>query len=167
MTTSGGGLKKSDISEQQGINSVCFRNSEKFCILYTIAAFGYMCPLSRKRYRYNTIRYAGRDYFRAGKYFVTICTAGASHATPLLPRDTTYTANETMSSISPKPGSLSVVVRSYKSVVTKHAHKFDSHFSWQRGFYDNIICASGQLSRIRKYISENVQNRDKNGNQTG
>ena len=92
---------------------------------------------------------------------------GALHATPLHPHDATSPLNETMSSISPGSGSLSVVVRSYKSAVTKHAHKSDSSFSWQRGFYDNIICTSGQLARIRKYISENVQNRDKNGNLTG
>jgi len=66
--------------------------------------------------------------------------------------------NETMSSISPKSGSLSVVVRSYKSAVTKNVHKSDNHFSWQRGYYDNIICTIGQLKRIRKYVLENPQN---------
>jgi len=77
--------------------------------------------------------------------------AGALHATPLHQHDATPPANETMSSISPKSGSLSVVVRSYKSAVTKHEHKFDIGFSWQRGFYYVIICTSGQMSRIRKY----------------
>ena len=136
-----------------------------------------MCPGYRNRYRYNSLRYAGRDYSRPGKYFVKICTAqktkwfgsvinskmhlseighiasqmwyeipvhfpfigldafvvmpnhihgiivinrfigtpivGALHATPLPPNDTTYLSNETMSFISPKSGSLSVVVRSY------------------------------------------------------
>ena len=52
-----------------------FWNSEKFCILYKIAAFGVMCSLFRKRFRYNSLRYAGRDYSLPGKYFVTICTA--------------------------------------------------------------------------------------------
>lgn len=66
-----------------------------------------------------------------------------------------------MSSISPKSGSLSVVIRSYKSVVTKYAHKVDSGFSWQSGFYDTIICTTGQLSRIRKYILNNPKNWDK------
>ena len=65
---------------------------------------------------------------------------GALHATPLLPQDVTTLKNEMMSSNSPKSGSLSVVVRSYKSAVTKYAHKFDGGFSWQPGFYDNIIC---------------------------
>ena len=38
----------------------------------------------------------------------------ALHATPLQPPDAKFLKNETMSSISPKPGSLSVVERSYK-----------------------------------------------------
>ena len=63
-----------------------------------------------------------------------------------------------MSFISPKSGSLSVIVRSYKSAVTKHVHRLDSYFSWQRGFYDAIICTTGQLSRTRKYILNNIQN---------
>ena len=181
-----------------------------------------MCSLFRNRFRYNSLRYTGRDYSLPGKYFVTICTAqktewfgrvingkmdlsemghiasqmwyeipvhfpfidldafvimpnhihgiivinrfirtpivGALHATPLLPNDATDQSNETMSFISPKSGSLSVIVRSYKSAVTKHVHRLDSHFSWQRGFYDTIICTSGQLSRIRIYILNNIQN---------
>jgi REP element-mobilizing transposase RayT len=82
---------------------------------------------------------------------------GALHATPLLPHDTTHLVDKTISSISPKSGSLSVAVRSYKSAVTKHAHKFDTNFSWQPGYYDTIICTTGQLSRIRKYILDNTQ----------
>jgi putative transposase len=93
--------------------------------------------------------------------FIGSSTAGALHATPLPHHDTTHPANEIMSSISPKPGSLSVVVRSYKSAVTKHVHKLENSFSWQRGFHDNIICTTGQLSRIRKYILDNAQNRHK------
>ena len=85
---------------------------------------------------------------------------GVLHATPLLPHDATHLVNKTMSSISPKSGSLSVVVRSYKSAVTKYAHKYDTIFSWQPGYYDTIICTTGQLSRIRRYISDNAQNWD-------
>jgi REP element-mobilizing transposase RayT len=82
---------------------------------------------------------------------------GALHATPLLQHDATHLVNKNMSSISPKSGSLSVVVRSYKSAVTKQDHMLDSNFSWQRGFFDSIICTTGQLSRIRKYILDNTQ----------
>jgi putative transposase len=63
--------------------------------------------------------------------------AGSLHAT-ILPQ-----INKTMSSISPKSGSLSVVVRSYKSAVAKYSHKLDSSFSWQPNFHDNIICTKG------------------------
>jgi len=63
--------------------------------------------------------------------FIGTPMVGALHATPLLSHDTTHLTDKTMSSISPKSGSLSVVVRSYKSVVTKRAHKFDTNFSWQ------------------------------------
>jgi putative transposase len=80
---------------------------------------------------------------------------GSLHATILPPPQPQI--NKIMSSISPKSGSLSVVVRSYKSAITKHSHKLDSSFSWQPNFHDNIICTKGQLSRIRKYISENPQ----------
>ncbi len=85
---------------------------------------------------------------------------GALHATPLPTPDNTPDKNVTMSSISPKSGTLSVVIRSYKSAVTKHAHMFYSGFSWQSGFYDNIICTTGQLSRIRKYILNNPHDWD-------
>jgi REP element-mobilizing transposase RayT len=92
--------------------------------------------------------------------FIGTSIVGALHATPLLSHDTTHMSGKTMSSISPKSGSLSVVVRSYKSAVTKHVHRLNSHFSWQHGYYDTIICTTGQLSRIRKYISDNAQNWD-------
>jgi hypothetical protein len=43
--------------------------------LNKFAAFGFMCSQFRNRYRYNSLRYSGRDYSLPGKYFVTICTA--------------------------------------------------------------------------------------------
>jgi REP element-mobilizing transposase RayT len=90
--------------------------------------------------------------------FTVKTIVGALHATPLPPHDAAHSVNENMSFISPKPGSLSVVIRSYKLAVTKHAHKFDSNFSWQPRFYDSIICTTEQLFRIRKYILDNAQN---------
>jgi len=56
---------------------------------------------------------------------------GALHATPLPPPDAKFLKNEIMSFISPKSGSLSVDVRSYKSAVKNNAHKFDNGFSRQ------------------------------------
>jgi REP element-mobilizing transposase RayT len=83
---------------------------------------------------------------------------GALHATPLQPPEAKFLKNKTMSAISPKSGSLSVIVRSYKSAVTKNAHKFDNKFYWQPGFYDTIICTTGQLKRIKKYVLDNPKN---------
>jgi hypothetical protein len=45
-----------------------------------------------------------------------------------------------------------------KSAVTTHVHRLNSHFSWQRGFYDTINCTTSQLKRIRKYVLDNPQN---------
>jgi len=50
---------------------------------------------------------------------------GTLHATSLQP-----VPNEFMSYISPKPGSLATVIRSYKSAVSKNVHLIDSDFSW-------------------------------------
>jgi len=71
-----------------------------------------------------------------------------------------------MSAISPKPGSLSVVIGSYKSIVAKTAHKKLSHlgFAWQSRFYDRIIRNDESLNKIREYIQTNPQmwERDRN-----
>lgn len=81
---------------------------------------------------------------------------GSLHATTLQPQDNNYVKDLTKSLISPKSGSLSVVIRSYKSAVTRYARMVDSDFSWQSGFYDSIICTARQLARVRKYIENNL-----------
>lgn len=73
------------------------------------------------------------------------------HATSLLRSD----QSEFMSIISPKPGSLQTVIRSYKSAVSKLVHQFDPHFSWQPRYYDHLIRSDQELHRIRKYIIDN------------
>jgi len=80
------------------------------------------------------------------------------HATDLPSHDNDPQKNTTMSLLSPKSGSLSVVIRSYKSAVTRYARMVDCDFSWQSGFYDSIICTAGQLARVRKYIENNPLN---------
>jgi len=60
-----------------------------------------------------------------------------------------------MSAISPKPGSLSVIIRSYKSAVTNHVRKINPRFGWQSRFYEHIIKDMNDLERIRKYIRTN------------
>jgi REP element-mobilizing transposase RayT len=63
--------------------------------------------------------------------------------------------NEFMSSISPKPGSLATVIRSYKSAVSKNIHLSDHNFSWQPRYYDHIIHSDRELDLIRNYIINN------------
>lgn len=60
-----------------------------------------------------------------------------------------------MSDISPKPGSISTIIRSYKSAVTKHARKIDSNFGWQTRFHDHIIRDTRAFDRISNYIKNN------------
>ena len=66
--------------------------------------------------------------------------------------------NEKMANISPKQGSISTIIRSYKSVVSKNAHFIHTDFSWQSRFHDHIIRNSGEFERIQNYIANNILN---------
>ncbi|EPR66285.1 transposase [Cyclobacterium qasimii] len=66
--------------------------------------------------------------------------------------------NEQMSKISPKPGSISTIIRSYKSAVTKQARLINANFTWQARFHDHIIRNSASFERIQHYISTNPLN---------
>ncbi|HSD08988.1 transposase [Flavobacterium sp.] len=66
--------------------------------------------------------------------------------------------NEQMAKISPKSGTISAIMRSYKSVVTKNAHPIHTDFSWQERFHDHIIRNSDSFERIQNYIADNVSN---------
>ncbi len=61
-----------------------------------------------------------------------------------------------MSDISPKPGSLSAIVRSYKAAVT-HRCRVEGHdtFAWQSRFYDRIIRDQHALDAARTYVRYN------------
>ena len=78
------------------------------------------------------------------------------HATSL--RQPPPTKNGFMASISPKPGSLATIIRSYKSAVSKNVHKQNPDFSWQPRYYDHLIRSNNELDRIRKYIIDNPIN---------
>ncbi|MBM4176972.1 MAG: transposase [Ignavibacteria bacterium] len=66
------------------------------------------------------------------------------------------TIKNKFSEISPKSNSLSAIIRSFKSAVTKNAHKNGYvSFQWQSRFYDRIIRNANELFRIRKYIEQN------------
>ncbi len=80
---------------------------------------------------------------------------GALHATPLL------VVNNKMSEISPKKGSLSVIIRSYKSVVTRESRTINPDFGWQANYYDRIIRNYEEYLRIEEYIHFNPENWNK------
>jgi putative transposase len=65
--------------------------------------------------------------------------------------------------ISPKSGSVSTIIRSYKSVCTKHIHQAfpDLNFEWQTRFWDNIVQSETSFNNITQYIINNPQNWDK------
>ena len=60
-----------------------------------------------------------------------------------------------MSNISPKTGSISSVIRSFKSAVTKYANKNNIPFKWQTRFHDRVIRDEKELFNIQRYIIEN------------
>ena len=69
----------------------------------------------------------------------------------------TSRVNPYFSSISPKSSSVSSIIRSYKSAVTKRCHENGhNHFAWQSRFYDHIIRDEEELYNVRKYVEQNV-----------
>ncbi|NTW32963.1 MAG: transposase [Bacteroidetes bacterium] len=85
-------------------------------------------------------------------------SVGSLHATTPQDQDPQMQKNEFMANISPKTGSLSSVIRSYKSAVTKYAN--DNHIpsGWQTRFYDHIVRNSEECQRIFDYINNNPKN---------
>ncbi len=76
------------------------------------------------------------------------------HATSL--RSTQQsTTDEFMASISPKSDSVSTIIRSYKSAVTKHTHRLGFDFAWQTRFHDHIIRDNISFENIQTYINKN------------
>ena len=55
----------------------------------------------------------------------------------------------------PGKNNISSIIGSYKSMVTKNAHKISKQFEWQAGFYDHIIKSNREFDRIRQYIDDN------------
>jgi len=62
------------------------------------------------------------------------------------------------SRISPRKGSLSVVVRTFKAAVTTECRKKGyTDYCWQSRFHDHIIRNEQSLNKIREYIRTNPQ----------
>ena len=71
----------------------------------------------------------------------------------------TYDLSTAMSGISPKAGSLSVVLRSYKAAVSRWCRSNGyASFAWQSRFYEHIIRTDDALHQIRQYIHNNPTN---------
>ena len=68
--------------------------------------------------------------------------------------------NEFFSKISPKSGSISTILGSFKSVCTKHINLAfpDLKFDWQERFWDNIIRDDVAFENISNYIINNPKN---------
>lgn len=77
--------------------------------------------------------------------------------TPGLKRVSTK-KNNTMSSIAPEKGSLSTIIRSFKSAVTRTSRLFNPDFEWQSRYHDHIIRDEKTLNKIRQYIIQNPLN---------
>ncbi|WP_198175257.1 hypothetical protein [Spirosoma telluris] len=56
---------------------------------------------------------------------------------------------------------VSSIIGSYKSAVTKHAHRLGFDFEWQPRFHDHIIRNDIDYQRINDYIESNPENWDK------
>jgi len=63
--------------------------------------------------------------------------------------------NQKMKAIIPKPGSISVIIRSFKSATSKHARKLNPEFNWQERFYDRIIRNEREFLNVKTYIKNN------------
>ena len=77
------------------------------------------------------------------------------HATSLPRSNNVKLSNEWFSDISPKRGTLSVVVRSFKSAATHQIRKIKPQFQWQANYHDRIIRSDRELRAVRKYIRNN------------
>lgn len=66
--------------------------------------------------------------------------------------------NDFLSKISPKSGSVSTIIRSYKSVVSKNSRLINSDFNWQSLFHDHVIRNSESFEKIQSYIENNPIN---------
>ncbi|MBS1653084.1 MAG: transposase [Bacteroidetes bacterium] len=107
----------------------------------------------------------GNDDFVNGTDGSNGSFVGTLHATSLQTnvlqsneQHTQHEKNEQMSNISPKPNSISTIIRSYKSAVTKHANRLGFSFAWQTRFYDHIIRSEQSFFNISNYIFNNPMN---------
>ena len=84
---------------------------------------------------------------------------------PLPPRYSKLPAPNTvdfLSAVSPLAGSVSQIIRSYKSAVTREIRPRFSLFAWQPSFHDHVV-RDGEYDRIAHYILNNPKNWKEDG----
>lgn len=88
--------------------------------------------------------------------------SGVPGATGVPHHPDTPPPDEFYSRISPKAGSLPVILRSFKSVCTKHIYLTfpDTDFDWLERFWDNIIRDEIAFNNITNYIINNPKKWD-------
>ena len=88
-------------------------------------------------------------------------TASMTTGTSMTTDSTTNTNNKTIGQMrfqNQGKGTISSIVGSYKSVVSKNAHSINAGFAWQSRFHDHIIRDAKSFERIQNYISNNPLN---------
>ena len=84
------------------------------------------------------------------------------HAASLRSDGCNQPIKQTTQESSPKVGSISTIMRSYKSAVSHWAGKNGyAEFSWQSRFFDRIIRDERSLNTVRAYIIENLHHWDR------
>lgn len=68
---------------------------------------------------------------------------------------TTQIKNDQMATISPSSNTISSIIRSYKSAVTKYCNRLELPMAWQPRFHDHIIRNDESFQRITAYIINN------------
>jgi len=103
-----------------------------------------------KKYRIESTRLKHWDYSNPGMYFITICTHNFV--------EWFGTINDRK--FGPlKKGSLSTIVGSYKSAVTRTIQKTESpDFNGNPRFYDHVVRNEIALENIQHYIIQNPAN---------
>ena len=67
-------------------------------------------------------------------------------------------SSNSMSHISPKTGSLPIVINQIKRSITKYAHDNHLSFAWQRKYWDKILYNQIDFDRYKQYIENNIAN---------
>lgn len=100
--------------------------------------------------------YVGLDYFVIMPHRSHGILALNNHCKDVACNVSTRPVNERYSSLLPKKYSLSSVIRSYKSAVTKWCNVNNyNYFAWQPRFFERIIRNERELYNIRNYIEQN------------